>query len=431
MTLGLLFIAFFILIFLGLPIAMALAFLAIIPNLINPWFPADPQYIIRAMISGVNSFPILAVPMFILSGQIMARGKISDKIFNFFAYFIADKRAGLPIACIVTCLFYGAISGSGPATVAAVGSMTIPIMEKYGYDKTYASALVAVAGGLGVIIPPSIPFIFYGQSAGISVSDLFIAGILPGILLGSLLIVYVYVYAIKIGEDKLKLHTYSREVKAKGLLKLFKESFFALLSPIIILGSIYRGIASPTEAAVISVFYSLFIGIFIYKTLKFKDIYPVFLGAVSTYCNVLFIIAAATGFARILTFLKATDYIGALITTTISSKIILLIFINIFLLFVGMVMDTTPAILILTPLFIPIIKSFGINPIYFGIIMVVNLAIGFVTPPLGVNIFVASSLGQIPLDKLIKRVVPLIGVFIFGLTLICLFPEISLLLLGK
>lgn len=430
MIISLLLLAFIILVIFGFPIAMVLLFLAVLPNLINPWFPADPQYIIRAMISGVNSFPLMAVPMFILSGHIMAKGKISDKIFNFFSYFIAEKKAGIPITCVVTCLFYGAISGSGPATVAAVGSMTIPLMEKIGYEKNYAAALVACAGGLGVIIPPSIPLIFYGQSSGLSVSDLFIGGILPGLLLGFLLIIYAYFYDLKKGQDRKKLIIYSQEIKNRGLKNLFKDSFFSLLLPIIILGSIYRGVASPTEAAVISVFYSLFISIFIYKTINLRDMKEVLISSVSSYCNVLFIIAAATGFARILTFLKTTEIVGNVIASSITSKVALLIFINIFLLLVGMVMDTTPAILILTPLFLPIIKTFSIDPIYFGVMMVVNLAIGFVTPPLGVNLFVASSLAEVSLDQLIKRVIPFIGVFLFGLLLITAFPQISLLFLG-
>ncbi len=430
MNLGIIFGLFLILVFLGIPIAMVLCFLGILPNLLNPWFPADTAYIIRAMISGVNSFPLMAVPMFILSGNIMARGKISDKIFEFFSYFIADKRAGLPIATVITCLFYGAISGSGPATCAAVGSMTIPIMTEFGYDKSFATALVACAGALGVIIPPSIPLIFYGQSAGLSVSDLFIGGILPGLLFGLMLIIYAYYYCLKNGEDREKLKEYSRKVRIKGFLNLFKSSFFALLSPLIILGSIYSGIASPTEAAVISVFYSLFIGLFIYKSIKIGDIYYIFKDSVKTYGGILFIIAGATAFARVLAFMKAGLVISNLITNVVSSKIGLLIIINILLLFVGMIMDTSPAILILTPIFMPIISSYGINPIHFGLIMVVNLAIGFVTPPVGVNLFVASSLSDLPLEKIMVKALPFIIVFIIALLLITFIPQISLLLVG-
>ena len=234
MTIGVLFLIFIILIVVGIPIGMVLAISGFLPNLFDPMFPVDPQYIIRSMVNGVDSFPILAVPMFILSGNIMAKGKISEKLFNFFAYFIGNLTAGLPIATIVTCLFYGAISGSGPATTAAVGAMTIPILVGRGYDKTFCTSLVAVAGGLGVIIPPSIPFIFYGQSSGASVGNLFIAGVFPGLLIGGCLMAYSWYYCKKNGEDKEKLANYTKEMRKNGFLKLFLDSFWALLSPVII-----------------------------------------------------------------------------------------------------------------------------------------------------------------------------------------------------
>lgn len=424
-----LFIIFSILIVIAVPIGMILAILGLLPNLIDPWFPADPQYVIRAMINGVDSFPILAVPMFVLSGNIMAEGKISKKLFNFFSYFVADKTAGLPIATVITCLFYGAISGSGPATTAAVGAMTIPIMVNLGYDRVFSTSLVAVAGGLGVIIPPSIPFIFYGQASGVSVSKMFIAGILPGLLIGSFLMVYSWLYCKKHGEDKEKITKYKNELKQMGFAGLLKDSFWAILCPVIILGSIYGGIASPTEAAVISVFYALIISLFIYKSLKIKDLYKIFVGSVKTYTTILFIIAAATGFARILTFMKVPVLITQGISSTVSSKIALLILINIILLLVGMFMDTTPAILILAPILVPLLKQYGVDPIHFGIIMVVNLAIGFVTPPLGVNLFVAGSISGVQIENLIKNVFPFIVAFIFSLILITFIPQISLILL--
>lgn len=196
-------------------------------------------------------------------------------MFNFFSYFIAPLKAGLPISVVVTCLFYGAISGSGPATAAAVGAMTIPVLTKLGYDRVFATSLVAVAGGVGVVIPPSIPFIFYGQAANVSVGKLFIGGILPGLLIGICLMAYAYYYCCKHGEDREKLNAYHEELKQDGLWKLFLDGFWALLSPIIILGTIYSGIASPTEAAVISVFYSLIVAMFIYKRVWIGDIYGI------------------------------------------------------------------------------------------------------------------------------------------------------------
>lgn len=429
MYITLIMVLFFILLLIALPIGMILGILSIIPNIIDPWFPADIQYIIRSMINGVNNFPILAVPMFILSGNIMSQGKISEKLFDFFAYFVADKKAGLPIAVITTCLFYGAISGSGPATTAAVGAMTIPILTKVGYKKDFSTALVAVSGGLGVIIPPSIPFIFFGQSAGISVSKLFIAGIIPGILIAIALMCYSYYYCKKNGEDVEKLKSYSKTLKSKGIKNLFFDSFFALLCPIIVLGSIYSKIASPTESAVISVFYALFISICVYKTINLSDIKKILIESVKTYSTILFIIAAATAFSRVLIFMHVSDIISTNISNIVSNKITLLIIVNIILLIIGMIMDTTPAILILTPMLLPLMKQYGVDPVHFGVFMVVNLAIGFVTPPLGVNLFVASTITNIKMEDIIKKVIPFVIVFIVVLLIITFVPQFSLLLI--
>jgi C4-dicarboxylate transporter DctM subunit len=405
-----------------------MAITAILPSLANSSFAGNPQLIIRSMLSGIDSFPLLAVPMFIISGIIMARGKISEKLFNMFAFFVGKRTAGLPIAAIITCLFYGAISGSGPATTAAVGSMTIPILVSLGYDKTFVTSMVAVAGGLGVIIPPSIPFIFYGMASGQSTSSLFIAGVLPGILIGGFLSVYAYFYCKKKGEDKEKLDSFTGDLRQKGFLVVFKDSFWALLSPVIILGSIYSGVASPTEAAVISVFYSFFISVFVYKTMKFSDFPKLIKESVDSYTPIMFILAAAMGFARVLTFLRAPQFFANAITSIVSDKIGILLVINLFLLFVGMVMDTTPAILILTPILLPIVQQVGVNPIHFGIIMVVNLAIGFVTPPMGVNLFVASSMTDIPIMKIAKAAAPFMIGFLISLLVITFIPQISLLL---
>ncbi len=423
-------ILFVVFLFLAIPISTSLGIVSILPGVFDSSFTASAAYIIRSMFGGLDSFPLLAVPMFILSGIIMARGGISKRLFDLFAYFIGKRTAGLPCAAIVTCLFYGAISGSGIATVAAVGSMTIPLLVELGYDKKFCTALVAVAGSLGVIIPPSIPFIMYGMASGASVSDLFMAGIIPGILIGALLMAYAIFYCKRHGEDKEKIAAKIDELRGQGFWKVFKESFFALLSPIIILGCIYSGVASPTEAAVISVFYSLIVSLFIYRELKFSEIYGVFAESVRTYAPILFILAASIAFSRVLTLMQVPQTISSWISLHFTNNVILLLVINVFLLLVGMVMDTTPAILILTPILLPIVENIGMDPIHFGVMMVVNLAIGFVTPPIGVNLFVASSLTDIPVVEISKRALPMIGYFLIALLLVTFVPQISLLLVN-
>lgn len=352
------FILFFVFLLIAIPISVSLGLVAVLPGVFDPSFTASASYVIRSMFGGIDSFPLLAVPMFILSGIIMARGGISKRLFDLFSFFIGKRTAGLPCAAVITCLFYGAISGSGIATVAAVGSMTIPLLVELGYDKKFCTALVAVAGSLGVIIPPSIPFIMYGMASGASVSDIFLAGIVPGVLIGLLLMVYAVFYCKKHGEDKEKINAKIDALHEQGLWKVFKSSFFAVLSPVIILGCIYSGVASPTEAAVISVFYSLIVSIFIYKSLPIKKVYDVFVEAVRTYAPILFILAASIAFSRVLTLMQVPQLISGWILAHFTSKVVVLIVINLVLLLVGMVMDTTPAILILTPILLPIVEGF-------------------------------------------------------------------------
>lgn len=426
MPVVLLFIIFIIALVIAIPVSISLGIASVLPSIFDPSFTVGAKYLIRAMFGGLDSFPLLAVPMFVLSGIIMAKGGISKKLFDVFAYYLGKFTAGMPCAVVVTCLFYGAISGSAPATVAAVGSMTIPILTSLGYDLTFSTALVAVAGGLGVIIPPSIPFIMYGMASGASVSDLFLAGIIPGLLIGFLLMGFAVYYCKKHGEDKEKINANVNALHEKGLLGVLKESFFALLSPVIILGCIYSGIASPTEAAVISVFYALIVSMFVYKSIHIKDIWAIMIEAIKTFTPILFILAASTAFSRVLTLMQVPQTVSAFILNNFKSPVIILLVINLFLLIVGMVMDTTPAILILTPILLPIIEAIGLDPIQFGVIMVVNLAIGFVTPPIGVNLFVASSLTDVSVMDIAKHAMPMIALFLVALLLITFIPALSL-----
>ena len=429
MPVGLLFILFVVFLIIAIPVGITLGITAVLPHVFDPSFTVGAKYLIRAMFGGFDSFPLLAVPMFVLSGIIMAKGGISRKIFDIFAYFFGRFTAGLPCAVIVTCLFYGAISGSAPATVAAVGSMTIPILIGLGYDKTFSTSLVAVAGGLGVIIPPSIPFIMFGMASGASVSNLFLAGIIPGFVIALLLMSYAVFYCRKNGEDKARIEEEIGKLHEKGFGKVFKESFWAILSPVIVLGCIYTGVTSPTEAAVISVYYALIVSLFIYKEIKFSDLWSILVEAIKTFMPILFILATSTAFSRVLTLMQVPQTVSAFILGNFSSKVVILLVINAFLLIVGMVMDTTPAILILTPILLPIAQSIGVDPIQFGVIMVVNLAIGFVTPPIGVNLFVASALTDVPVMEIAKKALPMIALVLIALLLFTFVPAFSLALL--
>ena len=429
MPVGLLFLLFVIFLIIAIPVGITLGITAVLPHIFDSSFTVGAKYLIRAMFGGLDSFPLLAVPMFVLSGIIMAKGGISRKIFDIFAYFFGRFTAGMPCAVIVTCLFYGAISGSAPATVAAVGSMTIPILIGLGYDKTFSTSVVAVAGGLGVIIPPSIPFIMYGMASGASVSDLFLAGIIPGLVIAALLMGYSVFYCKKNGEDKARIEEEIGKLHEKGFGKVFKESFWAILSPVIVLGCIYSGITSPTEAAVISVYYALIVSLFIYREIRFRDLWSILVEAIKTFTPILFILAASTAFSRVLTLMQVPQTVSSFILGNFSSKVIILLVINVFLLVVGMVMDTTPAILILTPILLPIAQGIGMDPIQFGVIMVVNLAIGFVTPPIGVNLFVASALTDVPVMEIARKALPMIGLFLVALLLFTFVPAFSLVLL--
>ncbi len=422
-------IVFFAMLLLGVPIVVSVGISCIAIWLQMPTIVTTPTYTFQAMTTSLDSFVLVAVPLFIFSGQIMAKGGIADRLFSFFSFFIGKFRAGLPITVIVTCLFYGAISGSGPATAAAVGAMTIPVLTSMGYSLYFAAAIVAVAGGLGVIIPPSIPMIMYSSATGASVGDLFIAGVVPGCLIALCMIAYCVFYCKKNPPDLDKLEENYRKLRAQGFLHTLKESFLALLSPVIILGGIYSGIFTPTEAAAISVIYALLVSLFAYRTLKISELPSLVTASLDSIAPVLIIVGVSSVFGRALALLQVTDAISSFILDTFPGKISILLFINLLLLFIGCVMDTTPAILIFAPILWPICQALGMDIIHFGIIMVCNLAIGFVTPPVGINLFVTSSLTQVPVMKLSRHALPFIAAFLIALLLITFIPEISMVLL--
>ena len=425
MTIGLFFILLAVLLAIGLPVGVVFGLMSVIPGLMGT-LNYNAIDVVRAMFSGMNSFTLLAVPLFMVSGMIMAEGGISKQLFEFFGYFIGNKTAGFPCAVVVTCMFYAAISGSSPATVSAVGSMTIPFLVNMGYDIVFATAIVTVARALGVIIPPSISYIVYSAAANASPSALFIGGIIPGCLIGLFLMVYCYYYCKKNGEDREKLMENYRAIRQKGFVRLFKESFFALMTPIIILGCIYSGICSPTEAAVISVIYGFLVCILVYKTIKVKDIPRIFMSGAKTYVNILFVIAAASAFARTMTLLKYPQTISRMVLSVTDNKILVLLLMNLIMVVCGMIIDNIPNIMILTPIMLPIAKALGIDPVHLGVFMTCNLAMGMVTPPMGINLFVASGMTKIPLLKLAKATVPFLIAFILCLALIVYIPDLSL-----
>ncbi len=381
--------------------------------------------------SGANSTPILAVPLFILGGVIMAEGGISKKLFNFFAYFVGRFPGGVPCAVIMTCLFYGAISGSGPATTAAVGAMCIPFMVSLGYDKVWSAGLISVAGGLGVIIPPSIPFVLYSLATGVSTGALFLAGIIPGILIGGFMMIYAVFYCITKGEDRNLIKAKMTELSVNGFGALFKDSFWALLCPIIVLGGIYAGFVTPTEAATVSVFYAVIVSLFIYKSIQFNDMYRFLCAAVKTYGGLAFVLAFATAFGRVLSLTKATKVVQDFILGNFHTSFTVLTVCVIVFLILGMVMDTGPAIIILAPVLLPAVMGLGVDDVHFGVILVCCLSIGLATPPFGLDMFVAGNLAQCPPMDVAKKSVPFIVAFLIALAMIVYIPAVSLALLGR
>jgi len=380
-------------------------------------------FIAQNLVTGCDSFPIMAIPFFVFAGELMGGGGISRRLLNVASVFFGRIRGGLAIVTVVVCMFFAAISGSGPATVAAVGGMVVPTMLQKGYDKKFVLALIAAAGSIGVIIPPSIPMVVYSVTTNSSVSKLFLAGFAPGILIGVVLCLYSYFYA--------RSHGYKGDdepFSAKRALKEVKDSFWALLSPVIILGGIYGGIFTPTEAAAVSVIYSLVIGCLVYKELDLKQLGTVTKNACETTATILIVIGCAAGFSKVLTLGRIPTTVATFLTTMTDSKILILLLINVLLLIVGCFIETLCAIMILAPILFPVVTALGVDVTHFGIIMVVNLAIGFITPPLGVNLFVASRVGETTLDTVIKGIIPFLALMIVILLFITYVPAISMFL---
>ena len=419
MVVALLFGSFALLLILRVPIGISLGMSSLITIFASG--VVQPTYLAQGLVTGADSFSLMAVPFFVLAGELMATGGISRRLLNIADAFLGRKYGGLALVTVVACMFFAAISGSGPATVAAIGGLTIPSMLKQGYDKPFAGAISAAAGSIGVIIPPSIPMVMYCVATGVSVGAMFMGGVIPGLLIGISLCVYSSLYSKKHKYINAEAAPFSWGNVGRSLV----DGIWALLVPVIILGGIYGGIFTPTEAAAVAVAYGLIVGLFVYRDLKAKDLYRIFGSAALTTATIMVILGTATTFGRILTLERIPTMIADFFESVAKGPIMLLILINILLLIVGCFMETNAAIIILAPIFLPIAESMGINSVHFGIIMVVNLAIGFVTPPLGVNLFVACNVAGAKLEEICKGILPILGVMIIDLLLITYIEPLS------
>ncbi|WP_158735831.1 TRAP transporter large permease [Alteribacillus sp. YIM 98480] len=401
------------------PIGIALGLASLITILFVPSLAAEA--LIRDLVTSVDTFPLLAVPLFILAGELMSGGGISSRLMNLGKVIVGNITGGMAVVAVLTSMFFAAISGSGPATVAAVGGLMIPTMINEGYDKKFATAVVVSAGSLGIIIPPSIPMIMYGVSSQTSVGDMFLGGILPGILVGLVMILWCYLYSKKKGYKGV-----GEKFSFNALFKQINKAKWALFTPIIILGGIYSGKFTPTEAAVIAVVYALVISLFVYREMKLKDLPNIITKSALTSATILIVISAATAFGRILTLEQIPIKVADALTTVSENPIVIILLICILLLVVGMFMDTVAAIVILTPILFPVVAELGIDPVHFGILMITNLSIGFITPPLGVNLFVGSGISGIGIPTLARAVTPFFAAMILSLAVIIIVPSLSL-----
>lgn len=421
MTALILFGLFFILLFLNVPIAYALAV-----SSISALLSLDSPLLVlpNNIYSATTKFVLLAIPFFILGGNVMERSGISSRLIDFFRTLVGHKRTGMALVTVLVACFFAAISGSGPATVAAIGLILIPAMTNVGYDRNYSTALVSTAGAIGIVIPPSITFVIYGAIASASVGALFASGIIPGLLMGLFLMLTTsFLYRNKELEILPKA-TWGDRWKA------FKNAFWGLMMPVIILGGIYGGLFTPTEAAAVSSVYGIIVGLF-YKAIKLKDIWELLITTVSQTAVVMIIVGSASLFAYVLTVTGiASEASSALVSLCDGNKYVFLIIINIILLITGCFIDANSAMFILVPILLPVAKLLEINPVHLGCIMVLNLAIGLVTPPVGVNLYVGCGIGGIKLKQICSAVWPLIIASILSLLLVTYWEPLAMFLPG-
>lgn len=418
----LLFSYFVLFLIIGAPIAFSLGLATVGTVLGAGTLPID--YLAQIAFTSIDSFPIMAIPFFIAAGAYMGAGGLSKRLLAVGDELVGALPGGMALATIMTCTFFAAISGSGPATVAAVGTITIPAMIARGYDKYFSAAVVAAAGAIGVIIPPSNPFVVYGVAAEASIGKLFIAGIIPGIIMSFALMLVAYFVSKKNGwrgEERVRT--------AGSMLRAIWGAKWALLVPVIVLGGIYGGLMTPTESAAVAALYGIVAGMFIHREMGLKSLWSATMESAATSSLIILLIAMASIFGNIMTIESVPEIIAEAILSLTSNKIVILLLINVFLLWIGLFMEALAAIVILTPILLPLVTAVGVDPIHFGVIMVVNLAIGFITPPVGVNLFVASSIAKVPIGRVSHAALWFLAIMIVSLLLTTYIPSISLALL--
>lgn len=412
-----------VLLAIGVPVGISMGF-GMLALVIGGFNVTSFSFIAQQMYSGFESLPLVAIPCFMLAGSLMETGGLSKRLVNCANAIVGHTTGGLGTALVIACMFFGAISGSGPATTAAMGGILIPYMVKAGYDRTYATGLAAVAGGLGIIVPPSIPLVVYGVATNTSIGNLFLAGLGPALVVGGLLIIVNYIISKRngyLGQGKFSI---------KVLVRALWDAKWALFMPVIILGGIYGGVFTPTEAAVVACIYSILVGLFIYKEMKVKDIWTIFYKNTTFVGGIMLTFAPAAALGGVLALMGVPTMLSDFLFSLTDSKTVVLIIVLIFLVFVGMVMDTTSANIIFSPILLQALKPFGVDPIHFGLVMTVMLALGFVTPPVASNLFVASGMTGIPMEKITKKALPLIAAMFVAAVIITFIPKISLAILG-
>lgn len=428
-----LFGAFFALLIVNVPVAVALAASSAVALWVSGTLSSVSQ-LVDIMYASISKFTLLAIPFFILAGVIMDYAGISKRLIDFADVFVGHIKGGIVLVTVIAAIFFAAISGSGPATVAALGSILIPALVKNGYSKPTAAALLSSSGAMGIVIPPSIAFIVYaavaGDQAPVSIGRLFIAGIVPGLLMGISFVLATFM-ASRWNKDKDPMEyaavrvPYRQRASFLDIIRAFFRAFWGLLIPVIILGGIYSGVFTATESAIVAVFYALFVGFFIYRELKVKDLVKILVDSAQQTAVVMLIVSAASVFAYIITKQHIATSISEFLLTISDNQVIILLLINIILLIAGAFMDAVSAFYIFVPILMPIVLHYGIDPVVFGVIMTVNLAIGLYTPPVGANLYVASGMSNTSLVDISKGAVPYIIAGIIVLMIITYFPIFS------